>query len=73
MPRKFEEGDILFGDVVQDADGVCSCAGEPDDAPAGAAQVVLQRLHAQSGRAKVLHKEFFERIHGRVPKRPHQY
>ncbi len=59
MPGKFEESDILFAHVVQNADRAVVLAGQPDDLPPRAAQLALQRLHLRRpGEWKCCSKSF---------------
>ena len=44
MPGKFEEGDVLFTHVVQNANRAGRSAGQPDDLASGTAELSLQRL-----------------------------
>ena len=42
---KFEEGDILFAHVIENANRADSFTGKPDDLAARTAELALQRLH----------------------------
>ena len=63
MPGKFEESNILFADVIQNADRAELFAGKPDDLAPRAAELALQRLHPLDRRVEMLLKELFENVH----------
>jgi hypothetical protein len=63
MLGKFEKGDVLFSDAVQDADGGDVFVGEPDDLAAGTAELALERLNALGRCVKMLLEEFVENVH----------
>src|SRR6202158_2083283 len=60
VPGKFEEGNILFAHVIQDANGADFFAGQPDDLATRTAELPLQRLHPLDWRVDMLLKESFE-------------
>ena len=49
MPGKFEESDVLFAHVIQNANGAELFAGKPDDFAPRTAELALQRLHPPDG------------------------
>ncbi len=63
MFGEFEEGDVLFADAVQNADGAVFFVGEPDDLAAGTAQLALQRHDALGRCVEMLLEKFFENVH----------
>src|ERR1700687_6158433 len=63
VPGKFEEGDILFAHVIQNANRADFFAGKPDDLAARTAELALQRLHALDRRVEMPLKEYFENFH----------
>ena len=63
MPREFQESDILFAHVIQNADCTGFSAGQPDNFSPGTAQLPLQRLHVLYRLVEVLLKEIFENVH----------
>ena len=73
VARELEEGDVLFADGIDDADGACACAPtrgcEPQNGAAGAAKLALQRLNAVGRVVKVPLEELLKNVHreGRVP------
>ncbi len=56
MPGKFEEGDVLFAHVVQNANRAEFAAGKPDDLASRTAELALQRLHSLDRRVEMLLK-----------------
>jgi hypothetical protein len=64
MPREFQESDILFAHVIQDADRTGFSAGQPDNFSPGTTQLPLQRLHVLYWLVEVLLKEIVENVHG---------
>ena len=46
VPGKFEEGDILFAHVIENANRAEFAGGKPDDLAARTAELALQRLHS---------------------------
>ena len=59
MFREFQEGDIFFADVVENADGSGFFVGKADDFPAGAAEFALERDDARGRSVEVLLEELF--------------
>src|SRR5712664_4311035 len=53
MLGKFEKGDVLFSDGVQDADGGDVFVGETDDLAAGTAELALEQIGRASCRERV--------------------
>ena len=56
---EFEESEVFFADVVQDADGGGAGSGETNDLTAGAAEFALQRNDTLGGLVEVLREESF--------------
>jgi hypothetical protein len=56
---EFEEGDVFFADVVENADGVVFFVGKTDDFAAGATEVALERDDALGKGVEVLFEERF--------------
>jgi len=56
---EFEESEVFFADVVQDADGGGAGSGETNDLTAGAAEFALQRKDTLGGLVEVLREEPF--------------
>jgi len=54
MFGEFEEGDVFFTDVVEDADGLVFFVGEADDFAAGAPEIALERGDALGRRVEML-------------------
>ena len=63
MPREFEERNILFAHVVENADRGVLVVRQPHDIAARAAELPLQRLHPGRRRVEVLLKKLFENGH----------
>ena len=63
MPGKFEERDVLFAHVIQNANRAALFAGKPDDVAPRAAELSLQRLHLRDRCVEMLLKKFFENVH----------
>ena len=59
MPGEFEESNVLFAYVIQNANRAEFFAGQPDDIASRPAELALQRLHPSDGRVEMLLKEFF--------------
>ena len=59
MAGEFQESDVLFAHVVENADRADVRATQPDDLAPRAAQLPLQGLHLLHRRVEVLLKEFF--------------
>ncbi len=64
MPGKFEEGNVLFPHVIQDADRAGLFARKPYDLTPRTAEFALQRLHPPDRHVEMLLKKVFENIHG---------
>jgi hypothetical protein len=62
MPRKFQEGDVLFADAVQDAHRAVLLVAEPDDLSARCAEHGSQRGCRFDGRAEVLFEKLLEDV-----------
>ena len=60
---EFEEGDVFFADVIEDADGGGVGGGEADDLASGASQLALQRLDAIGASVKMLFEKLLENVH----------
>ncbi len=56
---EFEESEIFFADVVENADGPRLGSGETGDLTAGAAEFALQRDDTLGGFVEVLFEESF--------------
>ena len=63
MPGKFEEGDILFAHVIENANRAEFVARKPDDLAARTAELALQRLHSLDRGVEMLLKKSFENFH----------
>jgi hypothetical protein len=59
VAREFEEGEIFFANIVEDADGGGVGSGEADDLAAGAAEFALKRKDTLGGFAEVLFEKAF--------------
>ena len=54
MPGKFDEGDVLFANVVQNANRAGIFAGQPDDIAPRPAELAFQGLHLLDRGVEVL-------------------
>ena len=63
MPGKFEESDVLFAHVIQNANRAEFFAGKPDDLAPRTAELALQRLHPLDRRVEMLLKKLLENVH----------
>ena len=63
VPRELYECDILFADVMENANGARLLPENPDNQPGRSSQLALQRLHSLYRRPEVLFKEFLENVH----------
>src|SRR5208282_643932 len=67
VPGKFEEGDIFFTHIIENADradfAAAATAIEPDDLAPRPAELALQRLHPLNRRVEMLLEESFENFH----------
>ena len=59
MPGKFEEGDVLFAHVVENADGADFSARQADDLASRTAELALKGLDSLHGRMEMLLEERF--------------
>ena len=67
MPGKFEESDVFFAHVIQNADRAELFAGKPDDLAPRTSKLALERLHSLDRRVEMLLKKFFENVHQGFP------
>jgi len=49
MPGEFEESNVLFADVIENANGARPFVGQPDDIAPRTAKLALERLHPSHG------------------------
>jgi len=71
VPREFQERFVFFAHIIENPNGAGFPSAEPDNPAPRAAELALQRLHALDGRMKMLFEEFFENIHGIIPRAVH--
>jgi len=59
VAREFEESEIFFADVVENADGFGAGSGEANDLTAGTAEFALEREDTLGGFVEALCEEPF--------------
>jgi hypothetical protein len=65
VPGKLKECNILFTDVVQNADRGLLPGRKPDDIPSRPSKLPLQRLYLRGRSVKMLLKKLLENVHNR--------
>src|SRR5581483_296613 len=68
MPGEFQKCDILFTNVVQDADRSVLATRQSENASPGSSEFPLKRLYTLHWLLEMLFEEMFERFHESVPK-----
>ena len=63
VPGEFEESDILFAYLIQNANRAESFVGKPDDFASRTAKLALEWLYPSRGGVEVLLKKPFENVH----------
>jgi hypothetical protein len=63
MTRKFEEGDVFFVDIIENADRAEVFAEKPGDLTRGTAKLALEWLNSPDRRVEMLFKKLFENVH----------
>src|ERR1039458_5865410 len=63
VTRKFQEGDVLFAHIVENADRADLLAGKPDDLSPRTAELALQRLRPLHRRVEMPLKQSVENFH----------
>src|ERR1700722_16713771 len=63
MPGKFDEGDVLFANVIQNTNRFVLFAGQPDDIAPRPTKLALKGLHLLHTGVEVLLEKLFEDVH----------